>query len=366
MVAVGNNNGVIDVYKAQLDNETILENHYYPFGMTFGGNVWMNDATDIDNRYQYNGKELNNDHGLGWYNYGARFYDALLGRFTSADPLSATTPRWTPYRYGFNNPLIMIDPTGMTERFYSDQYGTHHAVTSSIQGGYSVYSDGVQSSKNDHIVAQNASEAQNLADDLNTIFKNVYGFSNAFYVQKSAIKEKMKNPKYSVFTSWWTGEPQYVEVEKERIFIKTNNEFNWNTDEYTAAMFDVANTTSNIFVDIVANNGVNAAKAVGGILGSGLLESYGGGFTVNSNHVVLSDKLAKTTGSSYSWTLGAVAMHELLYHIHYLGANEGDPNKMRRRIGQMTGGRHGAGGNQNSTIIAEKERLNALRNKTGK
>ncbi|NJL76888.1 MAG: hypothetical protein HC892_19575 [Saprospiraceae bacterium] len=53
-------------------------------------------------------------------------YDPVLGRFTSADPLSAVTPRWTPYRYGFNNPLIMTDPTGMSEvsNTYSDGYGT--------------------------------------------------------------------------------------------------------------------------------------------------------------------------------------------------------------------------------------------------
>lgn len=62
IVAVGNNNGKIAVNKAALDNEIMPENHYYPFGMTFGGNVWMNDAADIDNRYQYNGKELNNDY----------------------------------------------------------------------------------------------------------------------------------------------------------------------------------------------------------------------------------------------------------------------------------------------------------------
>ncbi len=110
----------------------ISKSSKYAFGIAFGGNVWMNDSGDIDHRYQYNGKELNNDHGLGWYNYGARFYDAVLGRFTSTDPLSATTPRWTPYRYGFNNPLIMTDPTGMTEspHTYSDGYGTISATAS--------------------------------------------------------------------------------------------------------------------------------------------------------------------------------------------------------------------------------------------
>jgi hypothetical protein len=32
------------------------------------------------------------------------------------DPLAEETPDWTPYRYGFHNPLKFIDPTGMSER----------------------------------------------------------------------------------------------------------------------------------------------------------------------------------------------------------------------------------------------------------
>ncbi|MBK9565704.1 MAG: RHS repeat-associated core domain-containing protein [Saprospiraceae bacterium] len=47
--------------------------------------------------------------------YGARFYDASVGRFISSDPLSELAPGWTPYRYAFNNPISYTDPTGMFE-----------------------------------------------------------------------------------------------------------------------------------------------------------------------------------------------------------------------------------------------------------
>ena len=47
--------------------------------------------------------------------YGARFYDPSVGRWTSVDPLADDAPGWTPYRYGFNNPLSYTDPTGMME-----------------------------------------------------------------------------------------------------------------------------------------------------------------------------------------------------------------------------------------------------------
>jgi hypothetical protein len=63
-------------------NEILQENHFYPFGMNMEG-VWMNDVGSKDSKYLYNGKELNDDFGLGWMDYGARWYDAGIGRFAA-------------------------------------------------------------------------------------------------------------------------------------------------------------------------------------------------------------------------------------------------------------------------------------------
>ncbi len=87
------------------------ENHYYPFGMVMNG-PWMDD-TARNMPYQYNGKELNEDFGLNWNDFGFRWYDATLGRFPSVDPIISEFPYLTPYNYASNSPISKIDLHGL-------------------------------------------------------------------------------------------------------------------------------------------------------------------------------------------------------------------------------------------------------------
>jgi RHS repeat-associated protein len=91
---------------------TVLQdNNYYPFGMAISGLTFSESFTP-DNKYLYNGKELQEDFGLEWYDYGARFYDPQIGRWHSLDKLSEKYDYCSPFAYTLNNPVNAIDIDG--------------------------------------------------------------------------------------------------------------------------------------------------------------------------------------------------------------------------------------------------------------
>jgi RHS repeat-associated protein len=106
--------------------EVLQDQSYYPFGMSMGEALTFDMPSTLpDNTYLYNGKELQMDFDLGWYDYGARFYDPQLGRWHVIDPMCEIARRWTPYQYAYNNPIRFIDPDGMVvDDFYFRQDGT--------------------------------------------------------------------------------------------------------------------------------------------------------------------------------------------------------------------------------------------------
>ena len=93
-----------------VDEDGVVEevNDYYPFG-----GLMASSSGDVQS-YKYNGKELDRKCGLDWYDYGARQYDAALGRWHTVDPLAEKYYSISPYAYCAGNPIKYIDPDGRT------------------------------------------------------------------------------------------------------------------------------------------------------------------------------------------------------------------------------------------------------------
>lgn len=89
----------------------ILEqNDYLPFGTRIDLDSL---AYDQSNRYRFNGKEEQVTGNIGLTDYGARFYDCILPRWTTPDPLAEKYYGISPYAFCNNNPVNFVDPDGM-------------------------------------------------------------------------------------------------------------------------------------------------------------------------------------------------------------------------------------------------------------
>ncbi len=103
----------------------VQQDDYYPFGLEI---LKTTPPPNPKNEYLYNKKELQEE--FGEYDYGARFYDPLLGRWTTIDPKADSSRRWSVYNYVKDNPIRRIDPDGMRDHYFGDKgedYGVDKA-----------------------------------------------------------------------------------------------------------------------------------------------------------------------------------------------------------------------------------------------
>jgi len=111
-----------DFKVTHIPSNILQKDDYYPFGERFNSY-----SRGLENDFLYNGKEnlkhLRLERGRNYvinlYDFGARFYDPTIGRWTSPDPMASEREWVSPYNYVQNNPLSRIDPNGMLDDYYS-------------------------------------------------------------------------------------------------------------------------------------------------------------------------------------------------------------------------------------------------------
>ena len=94
--------------------QAIQHLHDLPFGED-----WVDQRNSSWNApYTFSGKEKDAETGYGYF--GARYYDSGLSIWLSVDPMSDKYPSTSPYAYCRNNPILLIDPNGLSDINYVD------------------------------------------------------------------------------------------------------------------------------------------------------------------------------------------------------------------------------------------------------
>ena len=167
-------------------------NHYYPFGGVFA-------SEENVQPYKYNGKELDTKKWLNWYDYGTRIYDAVLGRFTTMDPLAEKYREVSSYAYCLNNPIRNIDLKGdsVTVLNMGSENNQHLAMLIQNDAGkwqyYFVNGDNVYFS-GQHIGGRTFNDAPALKEDGSPLlFDSPRQFMDSHYNSKGNKEDKTIN-----------------------------------------------------------------------------------------------------------------------------------------------------------------------------
>src|SRR5690625_7743914 len=93
-----------------------ISQHFHPSTTLNGGQIGypveLVNVTKTEDMYTYNGKELQDELGLDWYDYGWRNCDAGLGRWADMAPLAEKFYPSSTNNYNGNNPRLQNEPVG--------------------------------------------------------------------------------------------------------------------------------------------------------------------------------------------------------------------------------------------------------------
>jgi len=92
--------------------QVLQTSDYYPFGLAMAAQSYQKQSS-LDNDYLYNGKEEQDELGLGWLDFDVRMYMPEIGRWGVIDPAADAQLAFSPYHFAYNNPVRFNDPTGL-------------------------------------------------------------------------------------------------------------------------------------------------------------------------------------------------------------------------------------------------------------
>ena len=161
---------------------------YYPFGGEFCD---KNSKSHVQN-HKYNGKEFDNMHGLNTYDYGARQYNPVTGRWDRMDPLCEKYLPYSPYNYCLNNPVKNIDPDGCRSYNVVDPAGNIRTeyIDDGIDETYDIQECDFTSLQEAYNLQQNNNEGQ-----YDTYFNSLGLGTSGYKVACKARQLERENPK---------------------------------------------------------------------------------------------------------------------------------------------------------------------------
>ena len=166
--------------------------NYYPFGTPYSAEDFATHNPD-QQTHKYNGKEFDTMHGLNTYDYGARQYSALLGRWDRIDPLCEKYYSVSPYAYCANNPVKYVDPDGRKIRIYPEnQKQVLGYINKVAQGIFAVDKNGyLYLAKTSNTKGYSATYTKSLLNAIKNEDKTINIYISDHYINSDGSKQSL-------------------------------------------------------------------------------------------------------------------------------------------------------------------------------